>query len=151
MRDIESSENPAWPDSRSFWRGRRVVVTGGAGFLGGFVVERLRARGAAVEDAAAGILLAAERNSGPEPVNLGSSYEISIKDLTETVARATGFRGAIRWDTGKPNGQPRRKLAVSRARELFGFESRVSFEEGLRRTVAWYERQPAPLSLEAAV
>ena len=96
-----------------------------------------------VEDAAEGILLAAERYNDPEPVNLGSSYEISIKDLTETIARVTGFQGAIRWDTTKPNGQPRRKLDVSRAREWFGFESTTPFEVGLRRTVEWYERQPA--------
>jgi GDP-L-fucose synthase len=96
-----------------------------------------------VEDAAEGILLAAERYDGSQPVNLGSSYEISIRDLMETIARATGFGGRIRWDTSKPNGQPRRKLDVSRAKELFGFESRTPFEEGLRRTVQWYEQTQA--------
>ena len=77
-----------------------------------------------VEDAAEGILLAAERYDSSEPVNLGSAFEISIKDLLETIARLTGFEGEIVWDTSKPNGQPRRKLDVSRARERFGFEAR---------------------------
>jgi GDP-L-fucose synthase len=96
-----------------------------------------------VEDAAEGILLAAERYESSDPVNLGSSYEISIKELTETIARVTGFTGRIVWDTSKPNGQPRRKLDVSRARERFGFVSATTFEEGLRRTVAWYEQHRA--------
>ncbi|MDJ0753297.1 MAG: GDP-L-fucose synthase [Ardenticatenaceae bacterium] len=91
-----------------------------------------------VEDAARGILLAAERYNDSLPVNLGSSFEISIKDLMETVAKVTGFEGEIRWDTSRPNGQPRRKLDVSRAKEFFGFESQVGFEDGLRRTVEWY-------------
>lgn len=93
-----------------------------------------------VDDAAEGIVLAAERYNGSEPVNLGSAYEISIKDLTETIARLTGFCGRIEWDATKPNGQPRRKLDTSRAKALFGFESRVSFEEGLQNTIQWYER-----------
>lgn len=91
-----------------------------------------------VEDAAEGILLASERYNSSEPVNLGSSFEISIKDLTETIARLTGFEGEIRWDTSKPNGQPRRKLDVSRAKDQFGFESTTSFEVGLKNTIAWY-------------
>lgn len=91
-----------------------------------------------VEDAAAGIVLAAERYNSSEPVNLGSAFEISIKDLTETIARLTGFGGKIMWDTSKPNGQPRRKLDTSRAEVSFGFVSRVDFEEGLRRTIDWY-------------
>lgn len=94
-----------------------------------------------VEDAAEGILLAAERYNSSDPVNLGSSYEISIKDLTETIVRLTGFTGQVVWDSSKPNGQPRRKLDVARARERFGFASRTTFEEGLRRTIAWYEQQ----------
>lgn len=94
-----------------------------------------------VEDAAEGILLAAERLNESVPVNIGSSYEISIKDLTELIARLTGFEGRIVWDTSKPNGQPRRKLDTSRARELFGFEARTSFEEGLRKTIDWYVRE----------
>ena len=94
-----------------------------------------------VDDAAEGILLAAERYNGSEPVNLGSSHEISIKALTETIARVAQFQGQVVWDTSKPNGQPRRKLDTSRAKELFGFESQMTFEEGLRRTVAWYQMQ----------
>lgn len=91
-----------------------------------------------VEDAAEGILLAAERYNQSLPVNLGSGYEITIRALLETIARLTGFEGEIVWDTSKPNGQPRRKLDVSRAREQFGFEAKVSFEEGLERTIEWY-------------
>jgi GDP-L-fucose synthase len=94
-----------------------------------------------VEDAAEGILLAAERCNQSDPVNLGSSFEISIKDLAETIVRLTGFAGKIVWDTTKPNGQPRRKLDTSRAKKLFGFEAQMSFEEGLRRTVEWYRRE----------
>jgi len=92
-----------------------------------------------VEDAAEAIALATERYNASEPVNIGSSFEISIKDLTELVTRLTGFTGAIRWDTSKPNGQPRRKLDTSRAKEYFGFESHTNFEDGLKRTIAWYE------------
>ena len=91
-----------------------------------------------VEDAAEGITLATERYNSSEPVNIGSSFEISIKDLTETIARLTGFNGTIRWDTSKPNGQPRRKLDTSRARERFGWKSTTPLAEGLRRTLDWY-------------
>ena len=91
-----------------------------------------------VEDAAEGILLAAQRYNGSEPINIGSSFEISIKDLMETIARLVGFEGEIRWDTSRPNGQPRRKLDVSRARELFGFESQTPFEVGLKKVIDWY-------------
>jgi GDP-L-fucose synthase len=98
-----------------------------------------------VEDAAEGILLAAERYDQTDPVNLGSAFEISIRDLAETIARLTGFEGRLVWDTSKPNGQPRRKLDVSRAESAFGFKSRTTFEDGLRRTIAWYyEQQPVP-------
>ena len=90
-----------------------------------------------VEDAAEGILLAAEHYKGSEPVNLGSSSEISIKDLVEKIPRLTGFRGKIIWDHTKPNGQPRRKLDTTRAERWFGFRARTSLEEGLRRTIAW--------------
>lgn len=94
-----------------------------------------------VEDAAEGILLAAERHNDSRPVNLGSSHEISIKELLETIVDLTGYQGKIHWDTSKPNGQPRRKLDVSRAKEYFGFEAQTSFAEGLHRTIAWYEAQ----------
>lgn len=94
-----------------------------------------------VDDAAEGILLASERYNDSQPVNLGSSHEISIKDLTEMIARLTGFNGGIVWDTSKPNGQPRRKLDVGRARELFGFGSQIDFEGGVQRTIDWYGDQ----------
>ena len=92
-----------------------------------------------VEDAAEGILLAAERLEDSEPVNLGSCYEISIRDLVSVITNLIGFQGRIVWDTSKPNGQPRRKLDVKRARKKFGFEARTSFEEGLKGTIDWYQ------------
>jgi GDP-L-fucose synthase len=92
-----------------------------------------------VEDAAEGILLAAEHYSGPEPVNLGSGNEISIKDLAESIARLTGFTGDLVWDTEKPSGQPRRALDTSRAARLFGFSASTPFETGLRLTIDWYQ------------
>src|SRR5438132_3768961 len=95
-----------------------------------------------VEDAAEGILLAAELYDKPEPVNLGSAFEMSIKDLVSLIAEVTGFRGRIRWHTSQPHGQPRRKLGISRAEQEFGFRAQVGFEEGLRRTIAWYEAHP---------
>jgi GDP-L-fucose synthase len=91
-----------------------------------------------VEDAADGILLAAERFNSDEPVNLGSGNEISIKDLAALIARLTGFEGELVWDNSKPNGQPRRALDVSRAAQFFGFRAQMPFEEGLRRTIDWY-------------
>ena len=91
-----------------------------------------------VEDAAEAIVLAAERYDRSEPVNLGSAFEISIKDLVYLIARLVGYEGKIIWDTTKPNGQPRRKLNTHRAEKEFGFKARTSFEEGLRRTVEWY-------------
>jgi GDP-L-fucose synthase len=97
-----------------------------------------------VEDAADGILLAAERYSGGEPVNLGTGRELSIRDAADAVARVTGFSGRITWDATRPNGQPRRSLDTSRARELFGFEAQTPLEEGLRRTVAWYRSTRVP-------
>lgn len=90
-------------------------------------------------DAAEGIVLAAERYNKSEPVNIGSSFEISIKELTETIARLTGYRGEIRWNTSMPNGQPRRKLDVTRAEKEFGFQSSTRFEDGLRETIRWFE------------
>jgi GDP-L-fucose synthase len=92
-----------------------------------------------VEDAVDGILLASEKYDGPEPVNLGSGYEISIKHLAEMIARLTGFEGKLVWDISRPNGQPRRGLDVSRAASLFGFHAGTPFEEGLRRTIEWYK------------
>ena len=92
-----------------------------------------------VEDAAEGILLAAEKYNSSEPVNLGSGMEISIKDLVELIARVTGFSGKLIWDTDKPNGQPRRALDTSRAERLFGFRAQTDFDEGLRKTIAWYD------------
>jgi GDP-L-fucose synthase len=94
-----------------------------------------------VEDAAEGILLASERYNQSDPVNIGSAFEISIKDLLETIARLTEFDGRIVWDVSKPNGQPRRKLDVSRAQERFGFVSTTAFEIGLERTISWYSMQ----------
>jgi len=92
-----------------------------------------------VEDAAEGIVLAAERYDKAEPVNLGASFEISIRELVALIAELTGYRGRVRWDTSRPNGQPRRKLDTSRAEKEFGFRAKVEFRDGLRRTVEWYE------------
>jgi GDP-L-fucose synthase len=94
-----------------------------------------------VEDAAEGIILATERYNKSEPVNLGSGFEISIKELVELIAEIAGFKGEIRWDTIKPDGQPRRCLDVSRAKEGFGFEAKVDFREGLKRTIEWYRTE----------
>ena len=91
-----------------------------------------------VEDAAEGILLAAEKYNKSDPVNLGSDLEISIKELAELVARLVEFRGKIRWDTSEPDGQPRRRLDTSRAEREFGFKAKMDFEEGLKRTIEWY-------------
>ena len=93
-----------------------------------------------IEDAAEGILLASEKYDGREPVNLGSGFEISIKDLVNLIVKLTGYEGEIFWDTSKPNGQPRRGLDTSRAKEYFGFEAQTPFEEGLRRTIEWYRQ-----------
>jgi GDP-L-fucose synthase len=94
-----------------------------------------------VADAAEGILLAAERYNKPEPVNLGSGMEISIRDLVTLIAKLTGFTGEIRWDATKPDGQPRRCLDVTRAEREFGFRAQTPFETGLRETIRWYESQ----------
>jgi len=92
-----------------------------------------------VEDAADGIVAAAEKYNGDQPVNIGSGYEISIKDLSEMIVKMTGFKGKLAWQTDKPNGQPRRGLDVSRAKELFGWGAQVSFEEGMSRTIDWFK------------
>ena len=92
-----------------------------------------------VEDAADGIVTAAEKYNGDLPVNLGSGYEISIKDLAEMIVKLTGFQGKLVWQTDKPNGQPRRGLDVTRAKEQFGWSAQVPFEEGMRRTIEWFK------------
>jgi GDP-L-fucose synthase len=96
-----------------------------------------------VDDAAEGIALAAERYDKPDPVNLGAGFEITIRDLATLIGDLTGFTGEIVWDTAKPDGQPRRCLAVSRAEQEFGFRAKVEFREGLERTIAWYRKHRA--------
>ena len=91
-----------------------------------------------VDDCVEGLVLAAERYDGPDAVNLGAAREISIRDLAELIAEVTGYEGAVVWDTSKPNGQPRRSVDATRARELFGFEAKTPLREGIERTVAWY-------------
>ena len=91
-----------------------------------------------VEDAAEGIILAAERYDKSDPVNLGCDFEISIKELVELIVELTGFSGEIRWDPSKPDGQPRRRLSVERAKKEFGFTAKVGFEQGLKETIEWY-------------
>ena len=95
-------------------------------------------------DAAEGIVLGAELYNGQEPVNLGAGEEISIKDLVETIAELTGFRGKLTWDSSKPNGQPRRSLDTSRATEQFGFTAQTKLAQGLRETVEWYRNEVVP-------
>jgi GDP-L-fucose synthase len=94
-----------------------------------------------VDDCVRGLCLAAERYDDPEPVNLGTGVETSIRETAEIIAGAVGFHGEIRWDTSMPNGQPRRSLDSSRATELFGFTAGVGLEEGITRTVAWFRDQ----------
>ncbi len=91
-----------------------------------------------MDDAAKGIVLATERYDKPEPVNIGSGREVPIKELAETISRLMDFKGELRWDATKPEGQPRRQLDVTRAKREFGFEAKTSFEEGLRNTIEWY-------------
>jgi GDP-L-fucose synthase len=93
-----------------------------------------------VKDAAEGIILAAERYDGADPVNLGSGKEISIKDLFDMIAHLTGFNGKVEWDTSRPDGQPRRCLDTSKAEKLFGFRAKTPLESGLRETIDWYLR-----------
>lgn len=96
-------------------------------------------------DAAEGIVLAAEKYNGADPVNIGAGFEITIKDLIEKIARLTGFKGHIQWDPSKPDGQPRRCLDTSRAREKFGFTARTDFDSGLKQTIDWYRAHRAQL------
>ena len=97
-------------------------------------------------DAAEGILLATERYNGPEPVNIGAGFEITIKDIVGKIVKLTGFKGQIRWDSSKPDGQPRRRLDVSRAQQLFGFEAKITFDEGLKKTIDWFRQNRTELS-----
>jgi GDP-L-fucose synthase len=99
-----------------------------------------------VEDCVDGFVLAAERYDGAEPVNLGAGKEISIRELAELIADVAGFNGQIVWDSSMPNGQPRRSVDATRARELFGFEARTPLREGLERTVAWYREHAATVA-----
>ncbi len=104
-----------------------------------------------VDDCAEGLTLAAERYDDADPVNLGAGFEISMRELADTIARAAGFTGEVRWDGNRPNGQPRRMLDVERARERFGFTARTPFAEGLRRTISWYrEHRDAIAARETA-
>jgi GDP-L-fucose synthase len=107
-----------------------------------------------VDDAAEGLVLAAERYDGDAPVNLGSGEEITIRDLVELIKEMCGYSGRIVWDTTKPNGQPRRKLDTSRAERDFGFRSSTTFRTGLRATIDWYEagraNSPARLTNRSA-
>ena len=93
-----------------------------------------------VEDATEGILLAAERYNRSDPVNIGAGFEIKIKDLVNKIVKLTGFSGKVVWDTCKPDGQPRRMLDTTKAKKEFGFKSKTSFEEGLKKTIEWYKR-----------
>jgi len=94
-----------------------------------------------VEDAAEGIVLAAAKYNKSAPINLGSGFEISIKDLVDLIAKLAGFKGQITWDTSKPDGQPRRRLDTSKAEREFGFEAKTNFEEGLEETIKWYRER----------
>ncbi len=94
-----------------------------------------------VEDAARGIVLAMEKYDGSEPVNIGAGFEISIKDLAELIVKLTGFKGKIRWDASKPDGQPRRCVNTKKAFREFGFKAETPFEEGLRKTIEWYRKE----------
>ena len=103
-----------------------------------------------VEDAAEGIIRAAERIDTPDPINLGTGREITIKDLVELIAKLCGFRGRIEWDATKPDGQPRRCLDTRKAKKLLDWEAQVGFEEGLRRTIAWWREHGPDAKSDAA-
>ncbi|MCK4309653.1 MAG: GDP-mannose 4,6-dehydratase, partial [Candidatus Atribacteria bacterium] len=93
-----------------------------------------------VADAAEGILLATKKYNKSNPINLGTDLEISIKDLAGLIARLVGFKGKIKWDASKPDGQPRRKLDTTKAKQEFDFKAKIDFEEGLKRTIKWYRK-----------
>ena len=95
-----------------------------------------------VADGAEGIIAAAEKYEKPEPVNLGSGMEISIKDLAELICKLMDFKGEIRWDVSKPDGQPKRCLRTLKAEQEFGFKASTDFKEGLKKTIEWYEKHP---------
>jgi GDP-L-fucose synthase len=103
-----------------------------------------------VEDCAEGLVLAAERYDDPDPVNLGAGFEISMRDLAEKIARACGYEGKLVWDATRPNGQPRRMLDVSRAKERFGFTAKTSLDEGLKKTIAWYRENAGSIAAREA-
>ena len=111
-------------------RGEREIVVWGSGNASREFLY--------VEDAAQAIVLATRDYDKPEPVNIGSGMEITIKDLVQLVAELTGFKGSILWDSSKPDGQPRRCLDVSRAEHEFGFRASTNFQDGLKRTIEWY-------------
>jgi len=96
-----------------------------------------------VEDAAEGILLAAEKYDKLEPVNIGAGFEIRIKDLVDLIVKLTGYKGRVVWDTSRPDGQPRRCLDISKAEKEFGFKAKTNFEQGLRKTIEWYKKKDA--------
>ena len=157
----------------NFFEGKRIVITGGAGFSGHCIQQGLNARGVPEEqifiplvqdydltqevgvirmhddmqpdtvihlaaDAAEAILLATEKYNSPEPVNIGAGFETTIKNLVDKIVRLTGFTGHIHWDPSKPDGQPRRCLDTSRAKDYFSFEAKTDFETGLKATIEWY-------------
>lgn len=99
-----------------------------------------------VDDAARGLVLAAQRYDSPEPVNLGAGFEITMRELAHTIAGKLGYTGKLVWDATRPNGQPRRMLATGRAREQFGFSAEISLDEGLNRTIAWYRLNKGSLN-----
>jgi GDP-L-fucose synthase len=103
-----------------------------------------------VDDCAEAIVLATQRYDGPDPVNVGAAQEITIRELAELVGRLSGFEGEIEWDSSKPDGQPRRRLDTSRARELFGFEVSIALEDGLRETIEWFRREYLQVSPQVA-
>lgn len=96
-----------------------------------------------VADAARAIVMATQKFNGEQPVNIGTSHEITIRDLVELIARLTGYEGKVTWDTSQPDGQPRRKLDTTRAKQLFDFEAEIDLDDGLRQTIDWWESQKA--------